>query len=73
MFCGSDASENAGIVNIGDGNLIAEYRLANKNLKHMLAKVRSELVAETARRKELELENIELKQTFKTTKEGSNQ
>jgi hypothetical protein len=53
-YGGSGSSHEAAIVTIGDGDLIGEYRLANKNLKVMLETVRKKLVEETLLRKSLE-------------------
>ena len=53
---------NNSIISIGDGNLIAEYRLANSNLKVMISKLRKQLRQETIRRKEMEAEVFKLRQ-----------
>ena len=60
MFC-SDPSANGAtlnggdaIISIGDGNLIAEYKLANRNLKLVIDRLRQELRNETILRKTLE-------------------
>ena len=57
---------NNAIISIGDGNLIAEYRLANKNLKVIITKLRQELRAETIRRMEIEAELLKLKRLQNT-------